>query len=56
LASDVLPFAHAFRWFDAALFDLSPAGALARETAWLVGLGFAYGLAARVALRRNLSL
>jgi ABC-type multidrug transport system permease subunit len=53
-ASDLLPFVHAFRWFDASLFDLSPWGALARETAWLVGLGLVYGLAARFALRRNL--
>ncbi|HZG34619.1 MAG TPA: ABC transporter permease [Gaiellaceae bacterium] len=50
--SDVLPFAHAFRLFTGALFDLDPWPALLREGAWLAGLGAAYGVAARFAVRR----
>jgi len=47
-----LPFAHAARWFGAALYDTSPWHAVGVETAWLVGLGAAYGLLARLAMRR----
>jgi ABC-2 type transport system permease protein len=51
-ASDLLPFVHAFRLFDAALYDLSPWGAVATETAWLVALGVVSGVAARFAVAR----
>jgi ABC-type Na+ efflux pump permease subunit len=47
-----LPFAHAARWFDGALYNVSPWHTVGIETAWLVGLGVAYGLLARVAMRR----
>jgi hypothetical protein len=50
--SDAFPFAHGLRFFTAALFDLDPWRALARETAWLAGLTMLYGLAARSAVRR----
>jgi ABC-2 type transport system permease protein len=51
-ASDVLPFAHAYRLFDASLYDLSPWGPVAREAAWLAGLGLAFAAAARAAVAR----
>jgi len=51
-ASDAFPFAHAFRLFTSALFDLDPWAAIAREAAWLAALAAAYGLAARAAVRR----
>jgi len=47
-----LPFAHAVRWFAAALYDTSPWRTLGIETLWLVGIGLAFGLLARSALRR----
>ena len=47
-----LPFAHAVRWFGAALYDTSPWRTLAIETVWLVGIGLVFGLLARRALRR----
>jgi ABC-2 type transport system permease protein len=50
--SDALPFAHAVRFFSAALYDVSPWEAVLRETAWLVGLGGAFALLARASLRR----
>jgi ABC-2 type transport system permease protein len=50
--SDALPFAHAARFFSAALYDVSPWNAVAREALWLVGLGGAFALLARVSLRR----
>ena len=50
--SDALPFAHAVRFFSAALYDVSPWGAVLREALWLLGLGAAFGLLARVSLRR----
>jgi hypothetical protein len=51
-ASRLLPFAHAVRWFDAALYDASPWRALAEQTAWLLGIGAVlWGLAHR-AMRR----
>jgi ABC-2 type transport system permease protein len=52
--SDALPFTHAAQFFSAALGDTDPAGALAREAAWLVGLGAAYGVAAWASVRRLL--
>ena len=51
-ASELLPFAHAVRWFAAALYDPSPWRALAVETAWLVGIGAVFGLLARLGMRR----
>ena len=53
--SDGLPFSHAVRYFSASLYDASPWGALARELVWLVGLGLAFGLLARLATRRLLA-
>lgn len=50
--SDAFPFSHALRLFTAALFELEPARALLTETAWLLGLAAAYGVAARAAVRR----
>jgi ABC-2 type transport system permease protein len=50
--SDAFPFAHSVRFFTSALFDLDPWATLARETAWLLALALAYGLAARAAVRR----
>ena len=35
--SDAFPFAHAVRFFSAALYDRSPWETLAREAAWLIG-------------------
>jgi ABC-2 type transport system permease protein len=49
--SDGLPFAHGVRLFSATLYDLHPWGAIARETAWLVGLGALFSLLARSAVR-----
>ncbi len=48
----LFPFGHAQAALSAALYDERPAGTLARQGAWLVGLGLAYGTAARVAARR----
>jgi ABC-2 type transport system permease protein len=53
--SDAFPFAHAVRFFDAALYDASPWGDSAREGCWLVGLGGAFALLARVSARRLLA-
>ncbi|HEY4413412.1 MAG TPA: ABC transporter permease, partial [Gaiellaceae bacterium] len=50
--SDFLPFAHAARLFDAALFDTSPWRHVGIETAWLLGIGATFGLLARRATRR----
>lgn len=49
--SDALPFAHGVRLFSAALYDLDPWGQVAREAAWLVGLGVVFSLLARAAVR-----
>ncbi len=49
--SDALPFAHGVRLFSATLFDFHPWGAIAREAAWLVGLGLVFSLLARAAVR-----
>jgi len=49
--SDALPFVHGVRFFSASLYDLHPWAAMARETAWLVGLCLAFGVASRLALR-----
>jgi hypothetical protein len=46
-ASDVLPFAHAVRFFSAALYDLDPWDDVLREGLWLVVLGALFGGLAR---------
>jgi ABC-2 type transport system permease protein len=53
--SDGLPFVHAVRYFASSLYDASPWATLARELAWLVGLGVLFGSLARVATRRLLA-
>jgi ABC-2 type transport system permease protein len=50
-ASDALPFAHGVRLFSATLYDLHPWGAVVRESAWLLGLGLLFAVAARAAVR-----
>lgn len=53
--SDLFPFRHAIRFFEAALFDLDPWGTLAREALWLLGLTLAFATAARIGVRRLLT-
>jgi ABC-type multidrug transport system permease subunit len=53
--SDALPFAHAVRFFVAALYDPSPWGRLWRETLWLAGLGLVFAALTRRAMRRLLA-
>jgi ABC-type Na+ efflux pump permease subunit len=55
LVSDALPFAHAVRYFASSLYDPSPWRTVARELAWLFGLGLAFGTLARLATRRLLT-
>jgi hypothetical protein len=50
--SDAFPFVHAVRFFASALYDASPWGTLARETAWLVVLAAVFGGLARLSARR----
>jgi ABC-type multidrug transport system permease subunit len=50
--SDAFPFAHAVRFFSAALYDRSPWETLVREAVWLIGLGVAYFALARISARR----
>jgi ABC-type Na+ efflux pump permease subunit len=50
--SDALPFVHAFRYFDAALYDLSPWGVVAREAAWLAGIAVLFGAVATATVAR----
>ena len=50
--SDAFPFAHGFRFFSAALFELEPWSVAAREGAWLAGLALVYGAVARSAVKR----
>jgi ABC-type multidrug transport system permease subunit len=50
--SEFLPFAHAVRWFSAALYDASPWQTLGVETLWLLGIGGALGVLARLGVRR----
>jgi ABC-type multidrug transport system permease subunit len=47
-----LPFAHAVRWFGAALYDTSPWRTIGIETAWLVGIGAVFGVLARAGVKR----
>ncbi|HWH06655.1 MAG TPA: hypothetical protein VNT23_09515, partial [Gaiellaceae bacterium] len=51
-AGDLFPFAHAFRLFTSALFDLDPWRTVVGEAAWLVGLAAVYAALARTAVRR----
>jgi hypothetical protein len=53
--SDVFPFRHSIRFFEAALFDLDPWATLAREAAWLLALGAVFATAARIGVRRLLT-
>jgi ABC-2 family transporter protein len=53
--SDLLPFAHAVRFFRSALYDLSPWPEVAREAVWLLLLGGIFGGLARVGARRLLA-
>jgi ABC-2 type transport system permease protein len=50
--SEFLPFAHAVKWFGAALYDTSPWRAVGIETAWLLGIGAVLGTLARLSVRR----
>jgi ABC-2 type transport system permease protein len=50
--SELLPFAHAVRWFDAALYDASPWRALGEQTLWLLGIGAVLAALAVRAVRR----
>jgi ABC-2 type transport system permease protein len=50
--SEFLPFAHAVRWFAAALYDTSPWRTLAIETVWLLGIGAVLWLLARRCVSR----
>jgi ABC-2 type transport system permease protein len=52
--SDAFPFVHAARLFSAAFSETEPAGAVAREAGWLLGLLAVYGVLARVSVRRLL--
>jgi ABC-type Na+ efflux pump permease subunit len=50
--SELLPFSHAVRFFSAALYDTSPWRTVGIETAWLLGIGAVFWLAARAGVRR----
>jgi ABC-type multidrug transport system permease subunit len=50
--SDALPFTHAVSFFAAALYDLDPWRRVLREGLWLLGLGAAFSLLARLGMRR----
>ena len=50
--SEALPFAHAVRWFGAALYDASPWRTLGEQTAWLLGIGGVLWGLARLSMRR----
>jgi hypothetical protein len=50
--SDAFPFTHAVRFFSSALFDVHPWRTVLHETAWLVGIGAAFGALARSGARR----
>jgi ABC-2 type transport system permease protein len=53
--SDLLPFAHAVRFFRSALYDLSPWSEVLRQGLWLLALGAAFGGLARLGARRLLA-
>jgi ABC-2 type transport system permease protein len=50
--SDALPFVHAVRLFNAALYDASPWRAVGGEAAWLLAIGLVFGLLARAGMKR----
>jgi ABC-2 type transport system permease protein len=50
----LFPVEHAVRFFSSALYDASPWGTLAKETAWLVGIALVLGALARLTARRLL--
>jgi ABC-2 type transport system permease protein len=50
--SEALPFAHAVRWFGAALYDTHPWRAVGVETLWLLAIGAVLGTLARSSMRR----
>lgn len=52
--SNLFPFIHGVRFFDAVLVESSPAASLGREIGWLVGLGAVYAALARLGVRRLL--
>ena len=52
--ASLFPFGHAQSALSAALYEERPAGTIARESAWLLGLCLVYGSAARVAAGRML--
>jgi hypothetical protein len=52
IVSDAFPFAHAVRYFAAALYEARPWATLAAEAAWLVGLAVVFGAVARIGMRR----
>ena len=52
--SDLFPFIHGVRFFDAVLVDSNPAAPIGREIGWLIGLGAAYAALARLGVRRLL--
>ncbi|MBD0317863.1 MAG: ABC transporter permease [Thermoleophilia bacterium] len=53
--SSAFPFSHSVRLFESTLYDVDPWPAVARETAWLLGLGAAFAFAARLGIRRLLA-
>ncbi|MGI9657754.1 MAG: ABC transporter permease [Gaiellaceae bacterium] len=53
--SDLFPFSHSVEFSDAVLSEANPTGSVLRASAWLVGLGLAYGAAARLGMRRLLT-
>ena len=55
IVSDLFPFSHSVDFFNAVLSDSDPSGSVLRASAWLVGLGLAYGAAARLGMRRLLT-
>jgi ABC-2 type transport system permease protein len=52
--SNLFPLVHGVRLFEASLYDSDPWDRVAREAAWLAGLGAAYWAAARIGVRRLL--
>jgi ABC-2 type transport system permease protein len=53
--SNAFPFGHAQRFFQSALFDLDPWGALGREALWLLAITAAFAALARLGVRRLLA-
>ena len=50
--SQVFPFAHTVDFLSAALADADPTVEVLRQAGWLIGLGVAFAVLARVAVRR----